>query len=50
VPVINDERFIVADSGAILLYLAEKAAKLISRRFRRADASRAMVFRRAHKR
>ena len=28
-PVINDERFIVADSGAILLYLAEKAGKLI---------------------
>lgn len=28
-PVIDDEGFIVAESGAVLLYLAEKAGKLI---------------------
>jgi hypothetical protein len=28
VPVINDEGFVVAESGAVLIYLVEKVAKL----------------------
>src|SRR5471030_3307080 len=34
VPVIDDEGFIVAESGAVVLYLAEKAGKLIPADFK----------------
>src|SRR5476649_59417 len=34
VPVIDDDGFVVAESGAVLLYIAEKAGKLIPSDFR----------------